>query len=41
MYSKTPYSTEKDIIPLAVIAQVPMLLVANHYGLLKDPEDKK
>lgn len=29
MYSKTPYSTEKDIIPLAVIAQVPMLLVAN------------
>ena len=29
MYSKTPYSAEKDIIPLAVIAQVPMLLVAN------------
>jgi tripartite-type tricarboxylate transporter receptor subunit TctC len=29
MYSKTPYSTEKDIVPLAVIAQVPMLLVAN------------
>ena len=29
MYSKTPYSTEKDMIPLAVIAQVPMLLVAN------------
>jgi len=29
MYSKTPYSTEKDIIPLAVIAQVPLLLVAN------------
>ncbi len=29
MYSKTPYSTEKDIIPMAVIAQVPMLLVAN------------
>lgn len=29
MYSKTPYSTEKDIVPLAVVAQVPMLLVAN------------
>jgi tripartite-type tricarboxylate transporter receptor subunit TctC len=29
MYSKTPYSTEKDIIPLAVVAQVPLLLVAN------------
>jgi tripartite-type tricarboxylate transporter receptor subunit TctC len=29
MYGKTPYSTEKDIIPLAVVASVPMLLVAN------------
>ena len=29
MYSKTPYSTEKDIVPLAVVASVPMLLVAN------------
>jgi len=29
MYSKTSYSTEKDIIPLAVVAQVPLLLVAN------------
>jgi len=29
MYSKTPYSTEKDMIPLAVIAQVRILLVAN------------
>ena len=29
MYGKTPYSTEKDIVPLAVVASVPMLLVAN------------
>ncbi len=29
MYGKTPYSTEKDIIPLAVVASIPMLLVAN------------
>ena len=29
MYGKTPYSTEKDIIPLAVVASVPMLLVVN------------
>lgn len=29
MYGKTPYSTEKDIIPLAVIASVPLLLVEN------------
>jgi tripartite-type tricarboxylate transporter receptor subunit TctC len=29
MYGKTPYSTEKDIAPLAVVASVPMLLVAN------------
>jgi tripartite-type tricarboxylate transporter receptor subunit TctC len=29
MYGKTPYSTEKDIMPLAVVASVPMLLVAN------------
>ena len=29
MYSKTPYSTEKDIQPLAVIASVPLMLVAN------------
>lgn len=29
MYGKTPYSTEKDIVPLAVIASVPMLLVEN------------
>jgi tripartite-type tricarboxylate transporter receptor subunit TctC len=29
MYGKTPYSTEKDIIPLAVVGSVPMLLVAN------------
>ncbi|OIM98937.1 hypothetical protein A9236_04470 [Polynucleobacter sp. QLW-P1DATA-2] len=29
MYGKTPYSTEKDIVPLAVIASVPLLLVEN------------
>lgn len=29
MYGKTPYSTEKDILPLAVIASVPLLLVEN------------
>ncbi len=29
MYGKTPYSTEKDLIPLAVVGSVPMLLVAN------------
>jgi tripartite-type tricarboxylate transporter receptor subunit TctC len=29
MYGKTPYSTEKDIVPIAVVASVPMLLVAN------------
>ena len=29
MYGKTPYSTEKDIVPLSVVASVPMLLVAN------------
>lgn len=29
MYGKTPYSTEKDIVPLAVVAAVPLLLVAN------------
>lgn len=29
MYGKTPYSTEKDIAPIAVVASVPMLLVAN------------
>lgn len=29
MYGKTPYSTEKDIIPIAVVGSVPMLLVAN------------
>jgi len=29
MYGKTPYSTEKDIVPLAVVASIPLLLVAN------------
>jgi tripartite-type tricarboxylate transporter receptor subunit TctC len=29
MYGKTPYSTDKDIVPLAVIASVPLLLVEN------------
>ncbi len=29
VYAKVPYSTEKDIMPLAVIASVPLLLVAN------------
>ncbi|WP_062308549.1 Bug family tripartite tricarboxylate transporter substrate binding protein [Polynucleobacter sinensis] len=29
MYGKTPYSTEKDIIPIAIVGSVPMLLVAN------------
>jgi tripartite-type tricarboxylate transporter receptor subunit TctC len=29
MYGKTPYSTEKDLVPIAVVASVPMLLVAN------------
>lgn len=29
IYSKTPYSTEKDIQPVAVIASVPLMLVAN------------
>ena len=29
MYGKTPYSTEKDIIPVAVVASAPMILVAN------------
>jgi tripartite-type tricarboxylate transporter receptor subunit TctC len=29
VYSKLPYSTEKDIAPLAVIASVPLLLVAH------------
>jgi len=29
LYGKTPYSTEKDIVPLAVVGSVPMLLVAN------------
>jgi tripartite-type tricarboxylate transporter receptor subunit TctC len=29
VYSKVPYSTEKDIMPLAVVASVPLLLVAN------------
>lgn len=29
IYAKVPYSTEKDIMPLAVIASVPLLLVAN------------
>jgi tripartite-type tricarboxylate transporter receptor subunit TctC len=29
MYGKTPYSTEKDIVPIAIVGSVPMLLVAN------------
>lgn len=29
MYGKTPYSTEKDIVPIAVVASIPMLLVEN------------
>jgi tripartite-type tricarboxylate transporter receptor subunit TctC len=29
MYGKTPYSTEKDLIPIAVVGSVPLLLVAN------------
>jgi tripartite-type tricarboxylate transporter receptor subunit TctC len=29
MYEKTPYSTEKDIVPIAIVGSVPMLLVAN------------
>ena len=29
MYEKTPYSTEKDIVPIAIVGSVPMVLVAN------------
>ena len=29
IYARVPYSTEKDLVPLAVIATVPLLLVAN------------
>ena len=29
VYSRVPYSTERDIVPLAVVASVPLLLVAN------------
>ena len=29
MYEKTSYSTEKDIVPIAIVGSVPMLLVAN------------